>query len=338
MKDLISVIIPVYKVEAYLERCVDSVLAQTYENLEIILVDDGSPDGCPALCDKYAAADSRVRVIHQKNAGLSGARNAGIDAARGSYLSFIDSDDYVATDFIESLYKACVCTGSQLSLCRWMYVHGEELPEKGRETAARAGSVEEEEVSGLRVYGRRELMEMLYDPDGAYFVVAWNKLYRRELFQGIRYPLGQIHEDEATTYKLFHRTGQGAFVDRPLYGYFVAPASITRGFNPRRLDWIIGVKERLDFFEENGYAHLMPKALQAFADGMIDIYFGLVDFQPENREARRRIQELVRQGQKRVRAYGRFPLRTEVGYWLFVHVPGLYRVLLERVKSESGKQ
>lgn len=337
MKELVSVIIPVYKVEAYLERCVDSVLAQTYENLEILLVDDGSPDGCPALCDKYAAADSRVRVIHQENMGLSGARNAGIDQAQGSYLSFIDSDDYVAPDFIESLYEACVSTGSQLSLCRWMYVHGEELP---REEAKKAGckTTEDGGEDGLRVYSRRELMEMLYDPDGAYFVVAWNKLYRRELFGEIRYPLGQIHEDEATTYKLFHRAAQGAFVDRPLYGYFVAPTSITRGFNPRRLDWITGVKERLDFFEKNGYTWLMPQALQAFADGMIDIYFGLVDYQPENREDRQRIRELVRQGQKRVGAYGRFPLRTAVGYWLFVHVPGIYRILLDRVKSENGKQ
>lgn len=336
-QELISVIIPVYKVEEYLERCVDSVLAQTYERLEIILVDDGSPDGCPAICDRYAAQDARVRVIHQQNMGLSGARNRGIDEARGSWLSFIDSDDYVASDFIASLYEACVSTGSPLSLCRWDYVHGEALQE-GSDAAPKSEKGLAFRKEEARVYSGRELMEKLYDPDGAYFVVAWNKLYRRELFSEIRYPLGRIHEDEATTHRIFHLAGQGAFVDRPLYGYFVAPKSITRGFNPRRLDWIKGVSERLDFFEENGYEALMPKALQAFADGMIDIYFGLVDFQPENRADQQRIQKLVDEGRRRIRAYGRFPFRTAVGYWLFLHMPRVYRRLLEQVKSENGKQ
>lgn len=331
MRELISVIIPVYKVEAYLQRCVDSVLKQTYENLEIILVDDGSPDGCPAICDAYAARDARVKVIHQANAGLSGARNAGIEAAKGAYLSFIDSDDYVAPDFIESLYEACVTTGSQMSLCRWVYVHGEEI--KGTDL-----SEEMPEKEAVTLFTGRELLANLYIPDGAYYVVAWNKLYRRELFEQVRYPVGRIHEDEATTHKIFHQVKQGAFVDRPLYGYFVAPSSITRGFNPRRLDWITGVYERLQFFEQHGYPELMPRGLQAFADGMIDIYFGLVDFQPENKEAQKQIQDLVRQGCRRVKQYGRFPLRTAVGYWLFVHMPGLYRKLLDQVKSEHGKQ
>ena len=388
-QELISVIIPVYKVQEYLERCVDSVLAQTYGNLEILLVDDGSPDGCPAICDQYGARDSRVRVIHQENQGLSGARNTGIQEAGGSWISFIDSDDYVAADFIESLYEACIRTGSPLSLCRWTYVHGEPLPEpdggrtlprpesggqksesgkakpesvgpkpeSGRQKSengrakSESGEAKPESEDGqdslLRerpdrqepvVYRSRELMEQLYEPDGAYFVVAWNKLYKRELFGEIRYPLGQIHEDEATTHRIFHLAGQGAFVDRALYGYFVAPKSITRGFNPRRLDWIKGVSGRLDFFEEHGYEALMPRALQAFADGMIDIYFGLVDFEPDNRAEQKRIRELVDQGRKRVRPYGKFPFRTALGYWLFIHMPRIYRKLLDQVKSENGKQ
>ena len=131
MDALISVIIPVYRVEAYLRRCMDSVLAQTYRNMEIILVDDGSDDGCPAICDEYAGQDERVKVIHQKNAGLSGARNAGIEMAQGRYLAFVDSDDYLASDFLEQLYRACVDTDSDMSVCRWEYVKGEAIPEKG---------------------------------------------------------------------------------------------------------------------------------------------------------------------------------------------------------------
>lgn len=324
MKDLISVIIPVYGVEPYLKRCVDSVLAQTYTHMEIILVDDGSPDNCPAICDGYAAQDSRVRVIHQANAGLSGARNAGIDQAKGAFLAFVDSDDYLAPDFLETLYHACVETGSDMSVCRWEYVKGEEIPEHG--------------TGETKTFTGREMQANLYIPDGAYFVVAWNKLYRRELFWEIRYPLGRIHEDEATTYRIYDEVKQAAYVDRSLYGYFVAPSSITRGFNPRRLDWVTAIAERVDFYERKGYRELMVPALQAFADGSIDIYFGLRDNLPAAKKEQKMIQGYVRQGLTRVKSYGRFPLRTAIGYWLFLLCPGIYRKLLNQVKSENGKQ
>ena len=324
MRDLISVIIPVYKVENYLCRCVDSVLEQTYTNMEIILVDDGSPDNCPVMCDEYARQDSRVKVIHQENAGLSGARNAGIDMAQGQWLAFVDSDDYLAEDFLERLYQACVDTGSSLSVCRWEYVRGETIPEHG--------------TGETRVYTGREMLANLYVPDGAYFVVAWNKLYRKELFEDIRYPLGRIHEDEATTYRIYDKVKKAAYVDRSLYGYFVTPVSITRGFNPKRMDWVTAVAERLDFFEQKGYTELMVPGLQALADGSIDIWFGLRDQLPGSEKQQEEIRTLIREGLRRVKKYGKFPLRTEIGYRLFLTWPGLYRKLLNQVKDENGKQ
>ena len=324
MHDLISVIIPVYKVEKYLCRCVDSVLEQTYTNMEIILVDDGSPDNCPVMCDEYARQDSRVKVIHQENAGLSGARNAGIDMAQGQWLAFVDSDDYLAADFLERLYQACMDTGSSLSVCRWEYVRGETIPEHG--------------TGETRVYTGREMLANLYVPDGAYFVVAWNKLYRKELFEDIRYPLGRIHEDEATTYRIYDKVKKAAYVDRSLYGYFVTPVSITRGFNPKRMDWVTAVAERLDFFEQKGYTELMVPGLQALADGSIDIWFGLRDQLPGSEKQQEEIRTLIREGLRRVKKYGKFPLRTEIGYRLFLTWPGLYRKLLNQVKDENGKQ
>ena len=324
MHDLISVIIPVYKVEKYLCRCVDSVLEQTYTNMEIILVDDGSPDNCPVMCDEYARQDSRVKVIHQENAGLSGARNAGIDMAQGQWLAFVDSDDYLAADFLERLYQACVDTGSSLSVCRWEYVHGETIPEHG--------------TGETRVYTGREMLANLYVPDGSYFVVAWNKLYRKELFEDIRYPLGRIHEDEATTYRIYDKVKKAAYVDRSLYDYFVTPVSITRGFNPKRMDWVTAVAERLDFFEQKGYTELMVPGLQALADGSIDIWFGLRDQLPGSEKQQEEIRTLIREGLRRVKKYGKFPLRTEIGYRLFLTWPGLYRKLLNQVKDENGKQ
>ena len=324
MHDLISVIIPVYKVEKYLCRCVDSVLEQTYTNMEIILVDDGSPGNCPVMCDEYARQDSRVKVIHQENAGLSGARNAGIDMAQGQWLAFVDSDDYLTADFLERLYQACVDTGSSLSVCRWEYVRGETIPEHG--------------TGETRVYTGREMLANLYVPDGAYFVVAWNKLYRKELFEDIRYPLGRIHEDEATTYRIYDKVKKAAYVDRSLYGYFVTPVSITRGFNPKRMDWVTAVAERLDFFEQKGYTELMVPGLQALADGSIDIWFGLRDQLPGSEKQQEEIRTLIREGLRRVKKYGKFPLRTEIGYRLFLTWPGLYRKLLNQVKDENGKQ
>ena len=161
---LISVLIPIYNVEKYLRRCVDGILSQTYRNLEVILVDDESPDGCGAICDEYAAKDDRVVVIHQKNKGLSGARNAGIDMAKGEYLAFVDSDDYVTDDFILRLYEAVATTGSDMAQCKWKYVTGESVPDPLNDTGR------------IDVFTGAQMMSNLYIPVGAYFVMAWNKL------------------------------------------------------------------------------------------------------------------------------------------------------------------
>ena len=152
MQDLISVIVPVYKVEKYLKRCVDSILAQTYPCLEVILVDDGSPDGCPAICDEYAREDRRVRVIHKENGGLSDARNAGIDAAKGKFLGFVDSDDYVHPRFYELLLQALKEEGADIAGCDVKKVcKTEKIEEKEQQPIQRT------------VYSGREATANLYD-------------------------------------------------------------------------------------------------------------------------------------------------------------------------------
>ena len=325
MNDLISVIIPVYKVEEYLYRCVDSVLAQTYGNLEIILVDDGSPDGCPAMCDAYAGQDARIRVIHQENAGLSGARNAGIDAARGQWLAFVDSDDYLAPDFLECLYRACVDTGSELSVCRWIYVRGEAVLELG------TGAVET--CTG------REMLHRMYGPDGSRFVVAWNKLYRAELFKetGIRYPEGRIHEDEATTYRLFHEAKKLAFLDRALYGYYTENGgSITSVFSAKRLQWLTAHEERIAFFKKNGYEKLLPAAYRKLCDACITFYFRCTeqvkDAEELKKELRKRLETYRANGAAWIAA---LPLKTRMGYELFSMSPGLYAKMLQKMQETS---
>ena len=324
---LISVIVPVYRVEEYLERCVKSILSQTYENLEVILVDDGSPDQCPAICDACAEKDARVKVIHQENKGLSGARNAGIDAASGEYLAFVDSDDYVSPHFIEELYQLLQDTGCAIGQCRFSYVKGD-------------GLVEESD-SAFCIYRGESLMEQLYGPEekATCFVVAWNKLYRAELFKetGIRYPEGRIHEDEATTYRLFHEAKKLAFLDRALYGYYTENGgSITSVFSAKRLQWLTAHEERIAFFKKNGYEKLLPAAYRKLCDACITFYFRCTeqvkDAEELKKELRKRLETYRANGAAWIAA---LPLKTRMGYELLSMSPGLYAKMLQKMQETS---
>ena len=324
---LISVIVPVYRVEKYLERCVKSILSQTYKNLEVILVDDGSPDQCPAICDACAEKDARVKVIHQENKGLSGARNAGIDAASGEYLAFVDSDDYVSPHFIEELYQLLQDTGCAIGQCRFSYVKEDGLVEEGD--------------SAFCIYRGEGLMEQLYGPEekATCFVVAWNKLYRAELFKetGIRYPEGRIHEDEATTYRLFHEAKKLAFLDRALYGYYTENGgSITSVFSAKRLQWLTAHEERIAFFKKNGYEKLLPVAYRKLCDACITFYFRCTeqvkDAEELKKELRKRLETYRANGAAWIAA---LPLKTRMGYELFSMSPGLYAKMLQKMQETS---
>lgn len=162
--ELVSVIVPVYKVEPYLDRCVASILAQTYPNLEVILVDDGSPDNCPALCDAWAQRDARIRVIHKKNGGQSDARNVGLDAASGAYISFVDSDDYIAENFIETLYDLLHEYHTDISAVHWKLVYAD-APEVPAPPSSR----------NVTLFQGADAIRELFTED-TYACYAWNKL------------------------------------------------------------------------------------------------------------------------------------------------------------------
>ncbi len=328
MEPLISVIVPVYKVEQYLDRCVQSLLAQTYKNTEIILVDDGSPDECPAMCDAYAAQCEKIQVIHQENKGLSGARNSGIEAANGEFLAFVDSDDLWSPHFLESLYKALKESDADIAQCRWEYMHGDELKEAYHPEAK------------CECFTGREMLANLFIQTGAYYVVAWNKLYKRELFENIRYPEGRIHEDEATTYKLFDLAKKCVFVDNALYGYYVGGTSITRGgFNMKKLDWRTANKERVQYFVEKDYRELVVPAIKACNDGSIDLYYKCQEFHPEAKGEMLEIRYGVRQSidlLKNYKKYGKLPMQTMIGYRLFAAFPEIYQKLLAYVADMSN--
>ncbi len=217
MKDnpLISVVIPVYKVEKYIRECVDSVLSQTYTNLDIILVDDGSPDECPRICEDYAVKDKRVRVIHKVNGGLSSARNAGIDAARGEYITFIDSDDYVSRVYVEQLYYALNESGADMS-CILLSQNEKDITN---------GFIAEYKTYTAESALRKIMMSGLW---GAYC-----KLCRTKIFDeiGIRFPEGMVYEDIAVMFSIIGSMQTIAFSDRVNYYYRGTPDSITRSLS-----------------------------------------------------------------------------------------------------------
>ena len=222
--DLISVIVPIYKVEPYLDHCVGSIVAQTYEKLEIILVDDGSPDNCPAMCDAWAAKDSRIKVIHKENGGLSDARNAGLAVATGEYISFIDSDDYIAPEFVAELHEAMLHTGADIAECATAYVDED------------GNILRQRNVAPVAQMDKLEALRRLVLEDGIYQTV-WNKLYRREVIDGILFEKGKHHEDDFWTYQIFDRMEKLAVAERPMYYYLQRSGSIIgAGYTVKRLD------------------------------------------------------------------------------------------------------
>ncbi|CDA10658.1 glycosyltransferases involved in cell wall biogenesis [Intestinibacter bartlettii CAG:1329] len=256
MGDKISVIIPIYKVEDYLHRCVDSIINQTYTNLEIILVDDGSPDNCPMICDEYSEKDSRIRVIHKKNGGLSDARNAGIDIATGKYIMFIDSDDFVDREMIESMMKNMIDNKVDMVVCNIKYVYEDrEVVKYNQED---------------RILDRYEAMEE-YLKDGVVQAVAWNKLYKKSLINDMRYKVGKTNEDEFFTYKVVDKTDKIYYNSKPFYNYIQRNSSIMGKYSIKRLDGVEASYERLNFIKEK-YPTLYEKEKKTFVNLCIYSY------------------------------------------------------------------
>lgn len=234
--ELISVIIPVYKVERYLEKCVKSVQNQTYRELEIILVDDGSPDTCPGLCDDYARQDPRIRVIHKENGGLSDARNVGLAAAQGSYIFFLDSDDYIREDALWRLWQVITAYQSDAVVFQYRRVNeqGEDLDEPGDEPWWEEEIIDTAKAhAGLRERGGHRL------------VPAWNKLYSRRALRGIAFPFRKIHEDEFVVHQVFDNCQSIHLLPESLLFYVQREGSIMRSENPAsRFDGIEAIAER----------------------------------------------------------------------------------------------
>jgi glycosyltransferase involved in cell wall biosynthesis len=261
MEAKISLIIPIFKVEKYLKRCVDSIINQTYKNLEIILVDDGSPDNCGVICDEFAKTDSRITVIHKLNGGLSDARNAGLDISTGEFIGFIDSDDFIHPDMFQDLYNRLRKHDADIAQCSFRRVTGDEM-------------IEAKEPDNEKIISNLEALDYIYTPYCVDFIVAWNKLYKKELFNDLRFPKSKIHEDEFTTYKLFYRATKIVICDKKYYYYFQSPNSIIRSnFSIKKLDYAEAMEERISFFKEKDMEYFYRLALKKYALWLLNFYY-----------------------------------------------------------------
>ena len=248
---LISVIVPVFKVEQYLDRCVESIVNQTYKNLEIILVDDGSPDNCPQMCDAWAEKDNRIKVIHKPNGGLSDARNAGMAVAVGELMGFVDSDDYISEDMYQCLYEDMVKADSDISAC------GVEM------VWADNGNVQSLTPKGNRVLNNDEAMRATLEET---FIKqpVWYKLYKTELIKDISFPVGKCHEDVFWTYKAIAKANKVSTFGKTCYFYVQRGGSIMGdSYSVKRLDGIEAAEQRCIFLKEN-YPNLLAVAQTNF--------------------------------------------------------------------------
>ncbi len=242
---LVSVIVPVYGAEKYLDAGMTLLLSQTEKDLEVVAVDDGSPDRCGEMLDAYAARDARVRVIHQANGGVSAARNAALAAARGRYLAFVDPDDRVEADFLEKLLAALRETGADIASCGVVNEIGDKkYPDAVKERIT---------------FGAKEGLERMCYND-KYYVTLWDKLYKRELWDGVRFPEGKLFEDTAVAAFVTARAEKIVCENRILYHYVNVPSSITTtSFHPGKLDYV-DAAETMASFVEKEYPDLKPAA------------------------------------------------------------------------------
>lgn len=255
MSNLISVIVPVYNVEKYLHKCIDSIINQTYKNLEIILVDDGSTDESGKICDKYKEADNRITVIHKKNGGLSDARNAGLKAATGDFIAFADSDDWIDTNAYNEMITVLTDNNADISACNIAYIFEDK-------TEVPAVNISK------NIFTAEEAIGQLICGIG-FRAVAWNKLYRKSCINNMSFEAGKTHEDEFFTYKVLANAEKLVFINKPLYFYRQRSTSIMgEKYSLKRLDAVDACYERLLFFKDK-YPNLYKNDKITFTNMLI---------------------------------------------------------------------
>ena len=317
---LISVIIPVYNVEKYLHRCLDSVIAQTYQNLEIICVDDGSIDESGRICDQYAVRDARIKVIHQENQGLSAARNRGLDAAEGEYIAFVDSDDYILEDMYKKMLDKLLNYSVDLCVCQWQYEFSD-----GRQV------VKKKNIDPT-IYGCKTSLEFarfLYrgNYENGVVVAAWNKLYRRALLDKIRFE-GRIHEDEAFCGRIMAKNISVYVMEEQFYVYAQNGDSLTnKPFSANKFFFLDVLAERRELFKSDAFIRQETELL--YCNMYIEYCLrarkdGVEVSHPE------RYRQIFRKMFSSLRREGKANIKFRLRMMLFSFSPSLYRSITKQ--------
>ena len=274
--ELVSIIVPAYNVEKYIKRCINSIINQTYKNIEIILVDDGSTDETGKICDFFGKKDERIKVIHKKNGGLSDARNYGIDIATGNYILLIDSDDYVDLEIVEFLYNNLKENNADISTC----LH-KKFKESNNENS------KDYKKNNNTILKTEDALENLFYLKNL-TVSAWGKLYKKELFKNIRYPKGKLYEDLPTTYRLFSKSNTISINTKRMYYYLIREGSIMNSkFNKKRMDSLYFTKEQTEFVKKE-----FPNILNAAINQEFMEAVGIAKEIPFNKEYSKERKEL----------------------------------------------
>ncbi|MFC7322727.1 glycosyltransferase family 2 protein [Halobacillus campisalis] len=312
MNPAISIIVPVYNVEPYLRKCLNSILAQTFTDFEVIVVNDGSTDGSGEICDEFSKNDIRVKVIHEKFKGVSSARNTGVRFAQGEYIGFVDSDDRVEKEMYKKLYRLCIDSECDISICRL----GREIDGKLMYPIQKGGYIVE--------LSNEEAMKELFKGELYRFSLC-NKLFKRDLFEGVNFPEGRIHEDMATTYKLFEKAKRISFIDYSGYIYVKRQNSIlTKKYNSNRLDSFKGWEEIINFMKER-YPQLSNEYLSSFVYWTVDNSFlvlNQVDKKRERNEYLNIIQNYAKPHCKNILLYCALPMKYKYLFLLISFFPG----------------
>lgn len=326
MENKISVIVPVYNMEKYMGQCLDSIINQTYRNLEIILINDGSTDASPEICNFYAQKDKRVRVIHQKNAGIAEVRNVGVQEATGDYIAFVDSDDWIDITMLEKLFNLIKESEADIAQCGYYRTDRDALPK-------------DNQVPNISVYENEDILELLYCQNiRVETIVSWNKLYRRSVFDGIQYPTGRVGEDFATIYKILYNAKKLVRTSEQLYYYyfFNNGNSIMHKNSIRRdRDTVSALVERKDFLSAHASASVQQMNTIETLETMSRILPNFLISDELSEAERKQYIAIYRRLYKEGIAF--ISHRTvRLRYMLLAAVPGVYKLYYRQKREKNG--
>lgn len=322
MNDIISIIVPIYNVDQYLDKCINSIINQTYKNIEIILIDDGSTDNSLTICNNYSKQDSRIKVIHKENGGLSDARNKGIEIAKGEYITFIDSDDYVDLDYVEILYNTITKYEADISISTHRILFPNKTVDK---------YTFEEYVST-----KEEILDKLLYDDGI-DTSAWGKLYKKFLFKDIRFPKGRLFEDAATTYKLIDNANKIAVYSKPTYNYVIRENSISNvGFSEKKLDLIKSTQEMTDYIRAR-YPGLEKGCNRRLMFSYLATFTQLAKSKSKNKKIKDKLLRYIKDNKREILKDKKVPKRDKLGIYATTFGIFGYRLMWNIYYKVSGR-